>query len=975
MYRPRFSMITLIITFALLVQACHLFRTEARFQIKVIDAAGYPLADAAVVIQKETLARTNAQGLASITTQLPYDAPILLEINKTSTHLFYAPFFETVRVKRGEANTFKVEATLFAVSTVNPTPTPSEPAPEKPESVAALGPDEKAPMPESGENPTEAALPLLSEATPPDTGSIPSEVQPMPEIDGLTPDAFDPEIETQKALESLNGSYSQQGLLTFYVSSGSELVGNATILYGNKEQNQWMDGCTTNARGRCTMTIDSAHTHDALHLLVRAPRYQAQSKIISLAQGDRFRIELDKGESFEVFTVLKRYQSSRGLAGVKIKLEGREIGETDRFGYFASPLNPSLSQGKVELEAPGHIPSRIQFELPKAGPLTRVQHYQTASAPRPRGFLLPLIISGSEAEAAAWERELSEGLRHQVLTQAPFDESDIEKLGPLLNRFDISPLKMARNGWQNAEINQEIDFLLRPLLLLQSPPVLELSIIDQNGDVRAAAQSQLPLQPDPRQIKSVLIKLRSSLAENFPFEGALVEELKDGFRINLSHQEAHALKVGEELTLWGIGTEGSARQQSWGELGLARIVSTSDAATKVQIDRLSPQAVAALGQTVVMSRGKPTPKNASITLELKDSVDQKPLKQVNVYFQKKWLGASDSHGLLRVPSALLQKRGQLEILRTAYMAYREDLVPGTRQEWIFSLRRQAFPIRIHSRPPQALVKLNGRVLGRTPLHISVEIPLTEAQLEVSADATYLPYTKVLAVDEEGMDFTGENTINLEQDIRHEARQLVTQQRIPEAIALLESIPESHGLFPLAQHEIGELLLNRLHEPVKAATAFHKVTSRPEIASFADKRFIGTHINEGMALFHAGEAIVASEPKTALSYWQKAAAVIELCEPQLRFVPQDRYTQALHNVLYYRALSLHRAWSITQNGNDLEIAHQAWKNYIQNTALTSPSDRNYASLKKAEAFYRHTESLLQGNKQALFDKRPEGETSL
>jgi hypothetical protein len=230
-------------------------------------------------------------------------------------------------------------------------------------------------------------------------------------------------------------------------------------------------------------------------------------------------------------------------------------------------------------------------------------------------------------------------------------------------------------------------------------------------------------------------------------------------------------------------------------------------------------------------------------------------------------------------------------------------------------------------------------------------------VEVSAGEDYLPYQKTVTIDEDGIDLSGERRIKLEKDLRREARLLIEARRSSEAIKVLESVGENHPLYALMQHDLGEILLNKEQDPVKAAAAFHRVTSRPEVANFSDKRFVGTHINEAISLFHAGEQIAKQEPQSALAYWKQAIEIMNQTEPQLRFVPQDRYTQALHCLHFYRALSLHRTWALNQSQSDLIKAHAAWKGYIESTALVSPADRNFVFLKKAEAFYKHTEALM------------------
>jgi serine phosphatase RsbU (regulator of sigma subunit) len=142
---------------------------------------------------------------------------------------------------------------------------------------------------------------------------------------------------------------------------------------------------------------------------------------------------------------------------------------------------------------------------------------------------------------------------------------------------------------------------------------------------------------------------------------------------------------------------------------------------------------------------------------------------------------------------------------------------------------------------------------------------------------------------------------------------------------------------------------------------------PEIDNFSDKRFIGTHINEAIALYHIGEKLKESDPIAALSAWQEAKDRFDRCEDQLRFIPEEQFNQAVHSLAYYRALSLHKKWGISQKQEDLRVAQNAWKKYIESTAKLMPSDPQYAMTKRAEVFYRQIQGLIEETDQAKVDR--------
>ncbi len=948
------------IALLVLLAGCRYFQAQASFQVTVVNAAGEPVPDANILVHKQMLARSDSQGHATVSLNLPLDEAIVLEVNKASTTTFFAPFFETIKIKRGENNFFKVRATLFAVPKSLPSSSPTA----EPGAVLATKPIEIDPAP-----PAPTASPIDSsegEAT-----SIPAALTSAPTLPGPT-EAVDVSIQAEEAAEdvseAVNSVDSEAGArpLTVYVAAGSQQINEASVLYGDPEQKQWIEGCTSNVRGRCTINLPPHISSDAnLDILIRASGYQSLSKSISLTHGDRVRFELTKGQSLEVFAIQKQYETSIGLAGVKVKAGDKDLGLTDNFGYLAAPLSLVSSNSKetleVRLEAAGHLPEEVTASFAKGGSVSLVQNFQAPEAPRPRILLLPLGQSGGDSanpKFVSLEKHLGEGLRAQLIGQPPFAEADMEVVNPLLSKIDRSPQSLSREGWAGTELASEFEFMLRPHLILNNEGLIELALINAQAKVIAAVQAPLPSKATARSLRPLMRRLSQELAQYVPFEGAIAEGVKDGFRINLGKDRGYALKEGELLQLWGMQSDGLDRQKKWGEIGLAKVVAVGEKSSRIYVTELKPRSTARVGDSVRLLRSSKRSKDdPAQVFKIQNQADHRPLAQADFYYQKHWQGSTDAAGKIAISSHLLGRRGPFEIVRPGYRPLILDLLPSNAAKNIIAMQRDVLIFRVESVPSQSLVKLNGRVLGRTPLYQTIQAPPEGSQLELSYSEDYRPFQQAIALDDEGIDFSGERTIRLEIDIRRQAKQLLEHGRIPEAISLLEGIAETHPDYALAQHELGEIFLNQQHDPVRAASIFHRVTTRPNIADFADKRFIGTYINEAMALYTAGEKTAALEPSTALSYWKQSVEILDRTEEQLRFIPQDRYTQALHSLYYYRALSLHRTWALTQNQTDLEKANRAWKDYIQNTALSSPSDRNYATLKKAEVFFKQTQTLM------------------
>jgi len=944
---------------ALGVQSCRFFKAEATFKIRVTDGSGDPIPGAQISIQKQLVGQTNDQGQAQVSMELPVDEGVLVEINKPSQQLFYAPYFETVRINKGDLNHFNLQATLYAV----PKNVPESPLPAEEQKTAEATPLES--NPPSAEATPEAEDPGLVTAL----QAVNSE---NPSIGPNEMEPFDPELSAQKAANTLLENAEQSSrLITFYTASGRENISDAHILYGDPERGQWLEGCRTNARGRCTLTLPASFATDNVHILARATNFQPQTKIISLAHGDKVRIDLIRGQAMEVFALQKNYKAIRGLHDVTIKLGSKDIGRTDPFGYFAHNLPQKPAEDTtITLEAPGQLPSRISQNLSGTGPWTIVQGFSSKTPARARLLLLPLRIQNSGSETPdpnaiiSWDRVIQEGLRQNLINQPPFMEADWERISQILDRNGLSLQQIGRQGWNQPDLLAEFEWTLRPTLILGPASSLELSLINADGRVVGASLQRLTARPDARAIRALFSQASRDLSAYLPFEGSLVEGEKEGFRINLSQQSGHVLKVGETLRLHGLQVDGTGSQPGWNDIGSAQIIESGEGFSRVRITELKPRTTAGVGQIVALQR---QPEGGDKYITITDIADKRSLAQVNLYLQDRWIGTTDKQGIARLSQFAVSRRGVLTAVRTGYRLHQDDFIWIEGKDKTIALQRSSIPIRIETDPSNAQIKLNGRLIGRSPLYQSMDIPGPTAQIEIILNEEYKSLNQIVSFDEEGLDWSGTRAVHLEKDLRREARQLIQAGRLTEAIHLLEALPQTHPDFLLVQHELGDIYLNQSLDPIKAAAAFHRVTSRPEVANFVDKRFIGTQINEAIAIYHIGEKLKNTDQAAAISSWQKTKELLDLCEGQLRFIPEEQYIQAVHSLSYYRALSLHRIWGQTQRGEDLKIAHESWKKYIESTALATPGDKHYGLVKKAETFYRQTQGLSEPTEQAKSNK--------
>ena len=95
---------------------------------------------------------------------------------------------------------------------------------------------------------------------------------------------------------------------------------------------------------------------------------------------------------------------------------------------------------------------------------------------------------------------------------------------------------------------------------------------------------------------------------------------------------------------------------------------------------------------------------------------------------------------------------------------------------------------------------------------------------------------------------------------------------------------------------------------------------------------------------------------------KAIEILDKVEPQLRFVPENQYVQALHNVGFHSVLAKHKLWSLTKDPSILDQAFRSWHVYLNGSVITTPlSDPDNTYKKNAEIYFKQAKALIDNMK--------------
>lgn len=734
-----------------------------------------------------------------------------------------------------------------------------------------------------------------------------------------------------------------QTLYTIHVYSGDKPVSDAQVFLGEESEGDLKLGCATNIRGRCVIRFADKPAN-SITFVASKKGFKTGKQSAHVSDKGNLRITLEAGQTIDIYAVSKTYNFTSGLKDIEVYVGGKRVGSTDRFGHYSyAYTGKSDDLVAIALKSKEYLPETYETDFVASGPMTLVRYFSPKDPPPVRMAVLAMKSAGKIASDIApklltAERYVREAAKQHLFASSAFKEYQTALFERQAERAGRSSTQALFKGWQDTELKASVDAVLLPTIAFGgSNASLELSVIDSRGRVLAAAAETLDNPDDKESINRAVGQIAKRIARAFPFEGAVLSKDPDKVTINIGYASGRGIKAGDVLDISGIQTEKMGRTQTHRRIASLVVREVSDTTTICQVQSLAPRATIERGDMVALRLRRPQEQGGAqfrVMTQSGKSGHNESIAQANIYLNGTWVGATDSSGRLY---ADISGMGQLSVIKHGFASLTQqvELKPGTKLD--LTLKRESAFVRIESKPSGIKVKIDGNTVGTTPLRAPIAVPSGFVKLELEGPKGYKSYSSVLELDQGTLELTGAQAITLEVDERSEAQQLLSENKIDQAIAKYESIPKDHSDWLVAQHELGEIFLTNLDQPAKAAEAFGRVTSNPAVKQFNDKRFIGSHIDEGIALFMTGEKLASQNKDAAIAHYKQAINTFDAVLPHLRFVKSDQYPQAVHNVDFHRALAHHRLWQYSQDPSVLADTVRSWRSYLDGSARSVPAD--------------------------------------
>ena len=955
----------IFITLALL--GCQKEQTVTTISIMVHDSDKKSIPDATVRINGEVYGKTDKNGLFKKILTFYHGTQINIEINKKSKSRYYAPAFSTFKISKKDHQIEKITATLFYVE--KPTPLESISSPTKTDRDRLSHTSQEVQTvtePTSIKRPTDKKSdqsgPLF------DKSSIifkpASHLESSNLISKMKHHPRKPLVQNPSPPRYPSTILQNKGTILFAINirSHHRPIHNAQVLLGLPGSGNMKLACTTEKNGRCLLKF-LKRPMTPVHFIISKDGFITQKKIVDIKHRGKMQVSLKEGTSIDIFTISKVYHHLRGIQGCNIYINKKKIGTSDIFGHLTYPIySQKENLYEIEIKTSDFLPSSFSTDFIGSRSLSLIKHFVPIKPPKVSLSLLPLQINGkvtsqSNDHIKTINHHLKIATQKHIFSKKSFKKYSYQKFIDWIYDSELTKDMIEKSGWQTTPLKGELDVLIKPILVNRVPYRIELSLIDSKGKIQTAASEIIGQDFNPHSIDLAIKRIANYLIKTFPFEGAVLVD-DDQLFINIGKNQDTGLEPGDTLEVHGAQRDKFGRSQLPKKIGYLKVLDVKNDRSSVELISSIPRSFLSHGDLVIL-RSHPKEPTSSIKISVSGISKNTPkiaLNQANIYFNDAWIGSVDQSGMLEIDRDLVKERGLLRVIKSGYRDYTQEVKLDQLPRLDIQLNRESSFIQIETDPTDLNIRINGNLIGKSP--ITTPVPILSGFVKINVDHPngYKPYSQIIELTEGTLALVGPRKILLEEDIRAKAQNRIQSGNLHQAIELLKKAEPSHSDYLFCRHDLGEIYLNKFADPITAAKYFGEVTKDPRVKNYNDKRFIGSHINEGLSLFLAADQLAQKSIPAAISHYEKSFDILYRISNQLRFIQKSDFEKATHSVAYYQALALQRLWKLTNQNSYLEKSYKAWQSYLNGDGKVIPISPEIEFYLKNAAIYLKQNSI-------------------
>lgn len=685
----------------------------------------------------------------------------------------------------------------------------------------------------------------------------------------------------------------------------------------------------TNDRGEVVYEYTTLPDTGA-ELVVTKSGYAAWRKTVTPEPGGTIEAALTRRVTVTISAVMEEYGQTNGIPGIAVSINNRAVGKTDGRGNLAWSYDGEPGKkAAIALTAPGYIPEAWKTSVALEGEVSVKRFfYPTTPAPIRTGIYrftgntpnvdLKEILSQTETAVAA-----------QLFKNACFREVPSKQLQADMKKAKLGIDKLTTKGWRDTALRKSTDMIIVGSVAQDDKGYLiETKFHTAGGKL---ILSRITRAKSASDINSAAKEIANAVLERFPFEGTVVAADGERYRINLG-KAGYRIAKGTDFTLLSPRVDETGKVSGFRETGRLRVKKAEENGSWTDLEDLKKGEKIQLGDRVVRRfyrEGEEEAGRTAFIVSAKGGIapDTAPLSGVNVYVNNEWLGSTGSDGKAEIP-VRLNKAVNLVLYRHGYQQVAEKVtIEKNRDVKEFTLAVNNALFKVDSEPQGANVSVDGDTVGKTPILGGRPVPLGFHTVKVSLGGDYRDWEEVVEFSKKEENRTGASRILLPKDYLRIGERAEQKGNLDAAIAAYASAAKGHPDYSTAHHRLAQIYLDDKGDYDNAVTEFENVLSLPENQQLVYKQYSVAFMNLGHAYYERGNALVQKDRDAAAQNFSKAIRNLEIAKQNMRFYPNDRYDEAVHDTYYYMALSYHKLYLLSRKNTLLNSANLAWNEYF------------------------------------------------
>lgn len=705
-------------------------------------------------------------------------------------------------------------------------------------------------------------------------------------------------------------------------SEGGKPADNATVIINGKEEGK------TDNDGIFLVKYTGEDTREET-IQINKEGEHIWKDSVEIYPSAEINIELNKMLLIDVRCITEYYDVSTGIkdAEVSVVKNGTKVflGKTDSEGNLFSKFKSERGvDGPLVVEikySRGYVPAinerriRVKSDMPKLE-LYDISFY--IRSPTPRISVFPIdVVGASDPYLIKKAEEIRRSIEDLISVQKVFNLTSGIDTKRLLERFEVD-YKNGK-GWADKPIVKKyVDAIIFGSLSSENGKLnVQLKSIDYNG----VKLFEISRELTQRDIRAFVENVSNLLLQKFPFEG-IIFDVRNGIRINLGSR--FGIRKGTSFHGYYERIGVSQKNIIKRKVAKLRVVDVKRDYSMCELVSVEEGFLVESGIKVKRYIEEGVKKHR-IYLTIEIVSGKEPVEGANIYIDRVWIGQSNDKGVYKA-RLLSNSEYELMVYKEGFEPFEKLIKTGETDDVLsVNIRRGIAVLRIDSNPAGAMVSVDGKPVGITPLKEPITVPYGFHLIELEKEG-YKKYKNYIKIDRKRINFTGKRKIVLYRDYYSLARSYFEKGQYKEVIEVLEKVDARHPDYLKTLKLLGYIYLNDIKDYSKATQYFSKAISIAE-KMYNETEVLFLKYNLALSYFFDGEEKYYINEFASLESYKNA--ILNFNEVRLgkNLIPIDRREEILLDSIFYMAVSYQKSYYLTERVEHLINAESLWRDYF------------------------------------------------